>query len=408
MKVIVVGAGIIGLNCAYYLHQRDIEVSVLDAGDVCSGASAGNAGYVAPSYIFPLPDPKIVAKGFKWMFNPRSPFYIQPRLSLDLASWLFQFLLNCRQQKTAHLIPILNQLLSENQRLLFEMQDAGGFDFSLWKTGRCFLYQTQKLVDTSPRLVKAFNEYGVNAVVLSPNELEKLDPALVSPAVLGGIYFAKDTHLHSQQFVLSLANYLKENGVRIQTQTRISHLQTQGRHVQLVQNSEEPLQADVIVLANGAWAPQLLKPLRIQTQIQPAKGYSVTFPTPANAPKIPAVLEEKKVALTPLGEQFRIAGTLELAGYNSTINSLRVQAILESVSSYLPQFHYPEQVADVAWSGFRSCTPTGMPVIGKTKQYDNLFLATGHNMIGVSLANITGHLIAKAICGEVPFYQIPC
>ncbi len=408
MKVVIVGAGIIGLNCAYYLHKKGIEVSVLDQGEVCSGASAGNACYVAPSHIVPLPTPDILAKGLKWMFNPKSPFYIKPRPSIDLISWLLRFCLNCNATQMQRGIPVLNQLLSTNLKLLLEMSQEGEFEFPLWKKGLFYLFITQKGMTGAEKLSRVCHEHGVTSSLVNQRDLEKLDSNLVSDSVLGSLYFPNDVHIDSQAFVLALANYLKSQGVEIQTRTPIQSVQPLSKasnQVALFKDSGESVQADAFVIANGAWAPKLLDPLGIKTHIQPAKGYSLTFPAPDNLPSSPAILAESKVAMTPLGDRLRFSGTLELAGYDRSINPVRVQAIVEAANRYLPHLNPPENAIKDAWAGYRSCTPTGLPLIGKTNQYENLFIATGHNMIGISLANVTGQLIQEAICGEKPFYH---
>ena len=401
MKVVIVGAGIIGLNCAYYLNKKGVEVTVLDQGDVCSGASSKNACCVAISHIVPLANRSILSKGVKWVFNPKSPFYIKPRVSKDLLIWLLKFSLNTRQTHVEEGTLILKELLLENRKLLLEMYHAKEFEFPLWKQGLFYLYTTEKGKKEGEKLNKITNHHGVFSSFITKAELEKIAPSLLSDSLVASLYFPDDIHIDTELFVYVLANYLKDQGVHIQTNSKVASLQPIAKgsqQLQLIKESKESLSADAFVIANGAWTPQLLDPLGIKTYIQPAKGYSITFPAPERMPISPALLTESKVAITPLEDKLRLSGTLELAGYDASINQTRVQAIIDSIGRHLPHLNPPEGIIETTWSGYRPCTPTGLPLIGKTEEYENLFLATGHGMIGVSLANITGKLIQETIC----------
>jgi D-amino-acid dehydrogenase len=244
-------------------------------------------------------------------------------------------------------------------------------------------------------------ENGLEARILNADEIQELEPGIRTTAI-GGVYYPQDAHLVPHQYVLELARHLENRGVSIQPLTEVLGFETSGRKVTAVKTTRGDFSAEEIVLAGGSWSPGIARDLKIKLPIQPAKGYSVTFQRPSNCPRFPFVLAEAKVAITPMGDTLRFAGTLELAGLDLSINMRRVQTILKAVPEYLPDIDPKSLELIEIWRGLRPCTPDGLPFLGRPRAYDNLIVAAGHAMIGISLSPITGKLVSQIVANEKP------
>ncbi len=393
-EVLVIGGGIVGVCAAYFLAQRGAKVVLLERDEICSGASYGNAGLVVPSHSIPLPAPGVVAKGLRWLLNPESPFYIRPRLDLTLLSWLWRFWRSCTEEHVRTSLPSLCTL-QQASLALFAQFAAEGLPFGWQRKGTMTVYNTEQGFEDGVREVELLRQHGIAAEVLTGEQAREREP-LLRETVVGGVYFPGDAHLDPAAFVHALANRTREMGALILTQTEVKALEGEGRRVERVLADGE-WQVDLVVLAAGAWSPQLVRPLGIPLPIQPAKGYSITFCHPNFLPSLPLMLNEVRVAVTPLDGRLRLGGTLELAGLDLSINQRRIHAIRQGVAKYLPSVSGSKEVV---WSGLRPCTPDGLPVLGRPHRLDNLIIATGHGTLGVSLGPVTGKLVAQMAAGE--------
>jgi D-amino-acid dehydrogenase len=404
-EILVIGAGAIGICSAYYLSELGRKVTVVERGEVCSGSSYGNAGMIVPSHSTPLAAPGMMSKGIKWMLNPESPFYIKPRISLELFSWLWKFRRACNVKQMHRAIPIIRDLNLASLQLFGELSAIEDLDFGFEKKGMVTVFISEKEFKEGIEEARLMQENGIKAKVLNVDEIRELEQGIRTNAI-GGVYYPQDAHIIPQRYVRELAGYIEKKGVNIQTSTEVLGFETSGRKVITVQTTRGDILADEVVLAGGSWSPEIARDLKIRLPIQPAKGYSVTFKRPAVCPVIPMAMAEKKVILTPMGDTMRFAGTLELAGLDLSINMRRVRGILKSIPEYLPDIDPNFLELIEIWRGLRPCTPDGLPFIGRPRKYDNIIVAAGHAMIGMSLSLITGKLVSQLAANEKPLIDL--
>ncbi len=395
--VLIIGAGVIGLCSAYYLAEQGRQVTVVEKGDVCDGASCGNAGLVVPSSSIPLAAPGVLTQGLKWMLDPESPFYIKPRLDLNLISWLWQFRAACNARAVREAIPLLRDMHRASRDLFEELATRDGLEFGYEQQGMLMLFTSRHGYEEGLEEAHLVHEYGLDFEVLDAAEVRELEPS-VGSSVIGGVRYLEDAHLIPAEFMRGLTRVVEDMGVEVRTSTEVLGFETSGRRIVTVKTTRGDMQPEQVVLAAGAWAPRLVRNLRISLPIQPAKGYSVTMKQPEGGPSIPLYLGEAKVAVTPMGDALRFAGTLELAGLDLSINQRRVDAIRKTARDYIAGTEELELIE--IWRGLRPVTPDGLPIIGRAHPYENLLVAGGHAMLGLSLGPITGRLIAQLVCDE--------
>jgi D-amino-acid dehydrogenase len=398
--VVVIGAGVIGCSTAYYLVQRGHRVTIVDRGTPeHENCSFGNAGYICPSHFVPLAAPGMVKLGLKWMWNPESPFYIKPRLSPELFDWGIKFWRAANAQHVVRSAPLLRDLGLASRACFEEM--AQEFDFGLMKRGCLMLCKTEERLEEEAHIAKEAHALGLKAEVLGPKQTSALDPS-IQMDIAGAVYFPQDCHLTPRLFMTGLRQHLEKAGVKFLWQTDVSSFagRASSRGITSIQTTRDTLSADEYVLAAGSWSPGLARTLALP--MQAGKGYSLTLTKPRELPQIPAIFLEARVAVTPMGTSLRFGGTMEIAGLNEQVNPARIRGIVNSVSNYYPNFR-PEDFREVKpWCGLRPVTPDGLPYVGRTRQYENLTIATGHAMLGLSLGPITGKLVAEILSNERP------
>ena len=401
LDVVVIGGGVIGISCAYFLNQRGRQVTVLEKGEICSGSSYGNAGLIVPSHSIPLAAPGVMAQGLKWMFDPQSPFYIKPRLNLDLLAWLWRFRGACNRRQMNKAMAVIRDLSLASLRLYEQLADLNGLDFAFQKRGMLLLYKTDETLREGTEEAHQLEGIGLETRILNHQDLADLEPNVRINAN-GGVYFPQDAQIIPARFVQQLASYVQAKGVEVRTQTEVIGLEMRSGRIVTVRTTRGDLAPRQVVLAGGSWSPGIARDLPLELPIQPAKGYSITVKRPARSPQIPLMLHAAKVGITPMGDTLRFAGTLELAGMDLSINTRRVQAILNAVPQFLPDLDPAGLELIEIWRGLRPCTPDGLPCIGRTRTCANLTVAAGHAMIGMSLGPITGKLVSDVVIGEKP------
>lgn len=401
-KIHIVGAGIIGLCTAWYLKKAGYEVTVIDKNDISDGTSFGNSGMIVPSHFMPMATPGVIAQGLKWMLNSKSPFYIKPRLNADLIQWLWHFYRSANAQHVAQAMPVLYALNEKSKALYKAMATENTFDFGLEEKGLLMLYKTKKQAAKEEALAEKAHKLGISAEIYDKKELQILETEM-DLDVLGGIYFPGDAHLRPNHLMAQLHTRLKQSGVRFLSNTSIVDIKIKGSKTEaLLTNENKVIPVDKVLLSSGCWTGLLLKKAGIKIHLQDGKGYSVTLKDPKLQPRIPTILSEAKVAITPMGNALRIGGTLELSGISPRINQKRVQGIIESIAQYYTNMEVPFNNETKVWKGYRPCTPDGMPYIGRAEHLSNLFVGTGHGMMGLSLGAVTGQLLAEIITGQQP------
>lgn len=401
-KVVIIGGGINGLSTAYYLQKRGHEVTVIDRGDpVTANCSFGNAGYVSPSHIVPLAAPGMVIMGLKWMRDPESPFYVRPRLAPDLISWGWQFYRAGTKAHVDKAAPVLCELNMASRACYEELNAILGDSFSYSRKGLLMLFKDPQALEHEIAIAERANELGLKTEVLDAAQTQARNPG-IRQDVCGSVFFGDDCHMAPFQMMANLQQHLEKTGAQFQWETEVLGWKRDGRKVKAIVTEDAEIEADEFVLCGGSWSSGMVKSLGLKMPIQAGKGYSLTLKNPRFQMDVPAILVERRVAVTPMGNQLRFAGTMEIAGLNTDVNPARIRGIKKSVPLYFPDFT-EEDFEDVQpWVGLRPCSPDGLPYVGRTRRYDNLSIGAGHAMLGLSLGPITGLLLAQTISGEKP------
>lgn len=399
-KVVVVGGGIVGLCCAYYLQKDGHQVTVIDKGNFQGGASYVNAGYLTPSHIIPLAAPAMLEKGIRWMFRSDSPFYIQPRLDWDLVRWGIRFMRSCSSTHVEQSIKIIKDINLFSKELYEAMQQTSEFEFEMDTKGLLMAYQTAAVEREEKRIMQRALAEGLAVQHLSPQEVLALQPE-APMQIEGAFWYQCDAHLNPELFMQRLKSFLETKGVSIFANAPVLSLESKGKKIKQLVLPKQKVEADVVVIATGAWTEKLLKPLGVKLPIQAGKGYRINV---ANAPKIsyPALLMEAKVAVTPMQKYTRFGGTMELSGLNHNIIKKRVEAVALGAMRFYKNLTISQQAIAEARCGLRPLSPDGLPFIGPHSQCKNMILATGHAMMGWSLGPATGQLVAELVSDKKP------
>ena len=395
--VLIVGGGVVGVSAAYALASRGSRVMVIDAGPIGAGCSYGNAGLIVPSHGLPLATPGVVGQGLKWMLDPESPFYIKPRLDLGLLQWLMRFRAASTVEHSRRSMHVLLELLRASRRLFDDWGTLEGMEGAYDPKGDVHVYRTARAFAAAREEAEMMAAAGVESTVLDADGVREHVPQ-VRRGIKGGIFHQDDAHVDPYKFVRGLARLAEAKGAAFFDHTEAVGFRTRGGRVTVVRTTRGDIRPHEVVIAAGAWTPAVARDLKLRLPIQPAKGYSLTFVRPEASPSLPVQLGEARIAITPMGGLLRFAGTLELAGMNFSINHRRVNAIRRAPAEYLDGMDDLELVE--IWRGLRPCTPDGLPIIGRAGGWENVVVAAGHAMIGVSLGPITGEIVARILCSE--------
>jgi len=394
--VLIIGGGIVGLCSAYFLQKEGHKVAVLDKSDITSGASFVNAGYITPSHIIPLASPGMISKGIKWMFNSSSPFYMQPRWDTDFFKWSWYFHKSSTKEKVELAIPLIKEINIISRELFTSIKNSGDLgDFQLERKGLLMLYKTDKEGEHEMQVAKKASYLGLEVSSLNKKELDTLQPN-VTMNVKGAIHYECDGHTTPTEFMKKMLEYLKRSGVIIKTNEEVIDLSTENGRIIKVTTNKNDYSPEEVVLAAGSWSDNLSKKIKIKLPIQAGKGYRINVLRPTGI-TIPAILMEAKVAVTPMTEYTRFAGTMEFSGINDVIRKQRVEAIANATTEFYPEIKISEAEKLDAKSGLRPVSPDGLPYIGKSSSLKNLTVATGHAMMGWSLGPVTGKLVSEII-----------
>lgn len=395
--VVIVGGGVIGVCSAYSLSQSGLNVLLVEKSEIASGCSYGNGGLIVPSHAVPLASPGALGDGLRWMLDPQSPFYIQPRLDTRLFSWLFRFVLASRTPVMLRSLPVLRDLLAASAALYKELADRPGFEFGYKGNGSLWVCLSEERLEREKEELHLLERFDIPVQVLDREEVHDREPALL-PRVAGGVFYPNDGHIDPFRFVRGLAEKVQEQGVDICTNTDVMGFETGRGRITRIRTTRGDIAAEQVVLAAGSWSPQVAKELHLRIPIEAAKGYSINLENPKLSPKLPLLLGEARVVVNPLEQGLRLAGTLEMAGLDLSISTRRVDAIRRSCEAYLPGIAQAKAIE--IWRGLRPCTPDGLPILGRSKEFHNLIIAAGHAMLGMSLGPISGKLVSQMVCHE--------
>jgi D-amino-acid dehydrogenase len=397
MKAVVIGGGIMGLSSAYYLNQSGWDVTVLDKEDFLDNCSYGNAGYVCPSHFIPMATPGIVKQGLKWMFNSKSPFYVQPRLNGALIDWGLKFMRSATPEKVAAAAVPLRDIAIVSQHEYEQWTRIPGFNFSYEQKGLLEIFQTEKVAEHARHTVEKGKALGLDVDLLSYNELEKLEPQTKINAV-GAIFFKCDAHLYPNKLMRGLIALLRERGVKLAAGEEVIDFEKREGTIRQVITGKNTYEADTVVIATGCWSRETAALLQTKIPLMPGRGYSITLENAPYRINHPAVLVEGRTAMTPMdGNKIRFGGTMEITSTKTPPRMNRVQGILDAVKRFFPEFDIAMPAANGFWYGYRPCSADGLPYIGRVKKWKNVVVATGHSMLGLSLGAGTGKIVSEII-----------
>ena len=403
-RVLIVGAGVIGTACAYYLSESGRQVTLIDRGEFGKGCSHANCGFVCPSHILPLAMPGAVGKALRALFQKNAPLSIKPRLDVSLWSWLYHFARRSNERDMLEAGQAIQALLNSSRCLYDRLFQTEALDAE-WETrGLLFVFLSSaamKHYAATDELLR--NKFGLSAKRYDGKALTDLEPAL-KPDLAGGWHYEADAHLRPDKLLSSWRQVLIERGVTIHEHCEFHRFLRQGNRAEAVGSSCGKLLADSFVLATGAWTPQLKLDLGCRIPIQPGKGYSITMPRPVRCPKIPLIFEEHRVAVTPMRSGYRLGSIMEFAGYDTTLSPRRLDFLRAGASHYLQEPGAEPTLEE--WYGWRPMTYDGKPIISRSPALTNVYIAAGHNMLGLSMAPATGKLITELLSGQPPHISL--
>ncbi len=396
---LIIGGGVIGLACAYYLRRNGLSVRIIEKETVGAGASHGNCGLLLGSDLIPLCSPGAVTHELIRALQGTSPLYIKPSPDLSLALWLLGFAAKCNARHVNHAVPARDAVLRSSEELFVDLFKREPLACDYEKKGVIMTFMDPKAMAEYEKTNRVLEPYGLAATFLDRDAVKKREPAL-SENVCGGWYHPTDSHLRPDYLVSAWAGLNRKKGVKIQEDCCLDEIIVKGATATGVRTGKGQFTADHIVLATGAWTTGLLRTVNLRIPMQPGKGYSITMARPSNCPRIPCYLSERKVVVTPWASGLRLGGTMEFSGFDLSLNQKRLKKIETAAELYL-KTPIGNRVIE-RWAGLRPMTVDELPVIDRLPGIQNLLVATGHGMLGVSTATTTGHLIADMILGHTP------
>ena len=378
-------------------------MTVIDRTGVAAGSSAGNSGLIVPSHSIPLAAPGVITRSLRWLLDPSSPFFVKPRPSRELVSWLWRFLSAARHGPLERSAGILSALTLASAREYEELIPRERIECHYLRRGLLGLYTTREGLSEGAAEAELMRAHGIRSSNLEPHEILEIEPS-IAPQVKGGVLYETDSNLDPTELMRGLAGRVVAMGGVIESGREVTSISTRGGMITTVTTVGMQYRPNEVVLAAGSWSPEIGRHLGLRLPVQPAKGYSITVTAGDSGwrPGLPIMAHEARAALAPMGTSIRMAGTLELGGMNTRIDRRRVRAIVAGVGRFLTlpggmQFDHGQ-----VWCGLRPCTPDGLPVIGRPSSHENLIVATGHAMIGMTLGPITGRLVSQLATGDEP------
>lgn len=410
-KILIVGCGVIGSACAYYLTKRGCQVTMIDQGQFGMGCSHANCGFISPSHVLPLAVPGAVGKTMAALLHPDSPFSVRPGLNFSLWGWLLRFASRCNEKYVERSAAAIHALLQSSRQLYEEIIAAENFDVDWDTKGLLFVFQAQAAMEHHTHTDKWLRDHvGFGAERLDGTAVTDLEPAL-KPGLAGGWYYQGDAHLRPDKLMTAWQKWLERNGVTIKENCAFQGFTPHptlphkgggltGSSSLIAKTANGDIEADHVIITTGAWTPLLQEHLGCKVPIQPGKGYSMTMNKPSQCPKIPLLFEEHRVAATPFASGYRLGSIMEFIGYDATLNRHRLEFLTNGASHYL-KTPLSEPVVE-EWWGWRPMTYDSVPIIGPAPVHPNVLLATGHSMLGLSMAPGTGKLVSELVLRQQP------
>lgn len=398
--VLILGGGVIGLACAHYLQAEGRSVRIIDQGRVGGAASFGNCGTITPSHAAPLAAPGMAWQAIRWMLKADAPLYIRPRWDPALWRWLSRAAGRCNARDLLASGRAKGALLRYSRALMEDLVYGHDLDCDFQAGGLHYVFRTERALRRHARELPLLEELGIAAHTLDGAALAAEEPAL-RPGLAGAVFFPGDAMLRPDRYTAELARLVREDGGAIEEGVCVTGI-VRGRHgIEAVQTSEGERRGGQVVLALGAWSTGFGDMLRVNIPLQPGKGYSITYDRPARVPRRPLVLKERSVCVTAWEQGLRLGSTMEFSGYDDRLDPVRLAALERGAAEYLLE-------APVAadrrqpWCGWRPMTWDDLPLLGRAPGHSNLWLATGHGMMGMGMSAGTGRLLADLMLGRAP------
>lgn len=409
MRVIVLGAGVIGTTSAWYLARAGHEVTVVDRQpEAALETSFANGGQISVSHSEPWANPMAPLKILRWLGREDSPLLFRPRADLSEWVWGLRFLLECLPGRARHNSEAAFALALYSREQLRQLRRDTAISYDAGTPGILHLYEEQREFEHAVREAEVFKGHGLEAEVKTPGECLQIEPALEHSRVpiVGGVHAASDESGDAQLFTKNLSDLCRAQGVGFRFNVSVKRLEvTRGAIERVVIDDEagieESLRSDAYVIALGSYSTPLLARIGISIPVYPVKGYSITLPLEAGsvAPRTSLTDHARKIVLSRLGDRLRVAGTAELNGYDTEMNEPRCNALVERCFEWFPRAGRAENAH--FWTGLRPATPSNLPLIGRSK-FHNLFLNTGHGTLGWTLACGSGRALADIVNGRKP------
>jgi D-amino-acid dehydrogenase len=397
MKVVVIGGGVVGMCCAYELHAAGAEVVVLERGRVGFGASRGNTGWVCPSFTYPLPGPGIIGEGLRGMLRGGGPLVIHPSLDPTFVRWLLAFRRSCSASRWERGVRALLALNARTLELL-DGYEGAGVEFEMHRSGLLLVARTQHGLASYLSLFRALRTIGFAGAIeeLGPDAARGLEPSLAAGRLAGAVHALVDRYVRPESLTGGLASWLSARDVEIREETSVTGFASSADGIRL-ETAAGPIAADRAVVCAGASSPAFLERLGIRMPLVGARGYSLTIAGSETRPSHALYLAEAKVGVSAYADAVRIAGVFELGRATDELDRKRLAAMLATVEPYFEAWRPATETPILEWAGLRPMTADGLPLIGRAPALEHVCVATGHGMLGVTLAPATGALVAPLV-----------
>ena len=397
--IVIIGGGAIGLSSAYYLNQKGFDVTILDSNDknLYNSCSWGSSGMIVPSHIVPLAAPGVIKQGLKWLLDPESPFSIEFKPSIEMISWLLKFRKAANKKHVKQAADLLRNLSMDSRSLYKKLNEQIDFEFET--KGILMLCKGEKTLKEEIAVSVMAQDIGMKAKNLNPAEINKLETGMKTE-IAGGVYYPSDAHFNPGLYLSSMKKILVNSGVKIFHKTKVHSINIDKEKITSVNTEHDNWKAKKFILCAGSFSSKLVKQIKLKMPLMGGKGYSISIDNIQKKPALPAILVEARIASTPMGKIWRLGGTMTVTQGSTKINNRKLSAMVRNVKKYYPEYNISSAQSLKPWVGLRPLSADGLPYIGPFKKYPNLIAATGHAMLGVSLAPVTGHLVSNIISEE--------